>query len=128
MLDAIDVNDHRVLRRHTVPAAVRTPVIPEYVVHRDGVSQVGKLSAEAVVLEYESAAREVEAMGAHLIERVKQCEAMTKDALCAIDEMRETANRYREEGKRVFMQIEDCALITAEVRATCEAMKSKITR
>ena len=65
-------------------------------------------------------------MGAELIERVKQCEAMTRDALAVTQEMRETAARYREEAKRIFVQIEDCSLMTAEVRRTCTELKDRI--
>src|SRR5437588_8003780 len=100
-----------------VPPRVSAPALqmPDYVEHQDGATEIGKLSAEAVVREYESAAKEIEAMGAELIERVKQCEAMTREALVANEEMKETAARYREEAKRIFIQIENCTLITAEV-------------
>jgi hypothetical protein len=116
------------------PPRVRAPAlaipdvlaIPDYVEHREGATEIGKLSAEAVVREYEAAAKEIEAMGVELIERVKQCETMTRDALAATAEMKETAARYREEAKRIFLQIEDCSLMTAEVRKTCTELKEKI--
>jgi hypothetical protein len=50
------------------------PAMPDYVEHRDGATEIGKLSAEAIVREYEAAAKEIEAMGAELVERVKQCD------------------------------------------------------
>jgi hypothetical protein len=100
--------------------------MPDYVEHREGATEIGKLSAEAVVREYEATAKEIEAMGTELIERVKQCEAMTRDALTVNEELREMANRYREEAKRVFVQIENCSLVTAEVRKTCLELKEKI--
>ena len=111
-----------------VPPRVRAPTtaIPDYVEHREGATEVGKLSAEAVVREYEAAAKEIEGMGAELMERVKQCEAMTLDALAVTEEMKETAARYREEAKRVFLQIENCTLMTAEVRKTCTELKEKL--
>jgi len=110
------------------PPEMRSPElpIPDYVEHRDGATEIGKLSAEAVVREYEAAAKDIEAMGAELIERVKQCEAMTRDALAATQVMKETAKRYREEAKRIFIQIEDCSLMTAEVRKTCTELKERI--
>jgi hypothetical protein len=110
------------------PPKVREPavLIPDYVEHRDGATEIGKLTAEAIVREYEAAAKDIEAMGAELIERVKQCEAMTRDALAVTQEMKETARRYREEAKRVFVQIEDCSLMTAEVRKTCTELKERI--
>jgi len=114
---------------NAVPPTVRAPALemPEYVHHREGATEIGKLSAEAVVREYEAAAKEIEAMGAELIERVKQCEAMTQDALAATQEMKETAARYREVAKRIFMQIEDCCVMTAEVRKTCTELKERIS-
>jgi hypothetical protein len=110
------------------PAALRPPTaaIPDYVEHCEGATEIGKLSAEAVLREYEAAAKEIEGMGAELIERVKQCEAMTRDALAVTEEMKETAARYREEAKRIFLQIENCTLMTAEVRKTCTELKEKI--
>jgi len=107
---------------------VGSPAIamPDYVEHRDGATEIGKLSAEAVVREYEAAAKEIEAMGVELIELVKQCEATTRDALVVTEELKETAGRYREEAKRVFLQIENCSLVTAEVRKTCTELKEKI--
>jgi len=110
------------------PPRVRAPTIeiPDYVEHCEGATEIGKLSAEAVVREYEAAAKEIEATGAELIERVKQCEAMTKDALAVTEEMKETAARYREEAKRIFLQIENCTRMTAEVRKTCIELKERI--
>ena len=111
-----------------VPPTVRAPglAMPDYVEHRDGATEIGKLSAEAVVREYEAAAKEIEAMGAELIERVTQCEAMARDAFAVTEELKEIAERYREEAKRVFVQIENCSLVTAEVRKTCTELKEKI--
>jgi hypothetical protein len=103
-----------------------TLAMPDYVEHREGTTEIGKLTAEAIVREYESAAKDIEAMGAELIERVKQCEAMTRDASAVTEEMKETAARYRAEAKRIFLQIEDCSLMTAEVRKTCAELKEKI--
>src|SRR5262249_33463515 len=97
--------------------------MPEY---GEGATEIGKLSAEAIVREYEAAAKEIEAMGAELIERVRQCEGMTRDALAVTEELKEVADRYREEAKRVFVQIESCSLLTAEVRKTCGELKERI--
>src|SRR6266850_2229289 len=40
--------------------------MPDYVEHKEGVNQVGKLSAEAVVREYDAAVKEIEALGADI--------------------------------------------------------------
>ena len=110
----------------TPMTAAPAMAMPDYVEHRDGATEIGRLSAEAVVREYEAAAKDIEALGAELIERVKQCEAMSRDVLRVTDELKETAKRYRAEAKRVFDQIESCSLLTAEVRKICEDMKDRL--
>ena len=110
------------------PPSVRAPNIamPDYVEHRDGATEIGKLSAEAVVREYEAAAKDIEDLGVELVEHVKQCEAMSRETLVVIEELKETAERYREEAKRVFLHIENCSQLTAQVRKTCAEMKDRI--
>jgi hypothetical protein len=101
--------------------------LPDYVEHREGVSRVGQLTAEAVVRDYEAAAKEIEAMGAELVSAAKKCEAMTAEVHTAIAFMRETATSYREEAKNIFKRIEECALFTEDVRKTCETVKRRMT-
>src|SRR6201984_1805166 len=108
-------------------AAVPSDPLPDYVEHREGVSRVCALSAEAVVRDYEAAAKEIEAMGAELIGAAKKCEAMTADVHSAIAYMRDTATAYREEAKKIFKRIEECALFTEDVRKTCETVKRGMT-
>lgn len=100
--------------------------MPDYVVHRDGVNRVGKLSAEAVVREYDAAVKEIEALGAELAEAAKRCEATVAGVHSMVAEIKELAAKYRDEGKRYFLQIEDCSLMTSEVRTVCETLKQKI--
>jgi len=90
------------------------------------VSRAGALSAEAVVRDYETAVREIESMGAELIDAAKKCEAMTTEVHDAIAFMRDTAAAYREEAKKVFKRIEDGALFTQDVRKTCEEVKRRM--
>ena len=66
---------------------------------RDGATEIGKLSAEAVVREYEAAAKDIEELGAELVGHVKQCEAMSRDALTVIEELKETAARVPRRGQ-----------------------------
>ena len=112
----------------SVPALRGPPSapMPDYVEHQDGVPRVGALSAEAVVRDYEAAAKEIEAMGAEMIEAARKCEAMTAEVHLAIAYMHETAAAYREDAKRIFKRIEDCSFLTEHVRQTCEALKHKI--
>src|ERR1700752_3390612 len=109
------------------PGGSLAPVaLPDYVEHQDGVSRVGALSAEAVVRDYEAAAKEIESMGSELIDAAKKCEAMTAEVHNAIAFMRDTAAAYREEAKMIFRRIEDCALFTQHVRKTCEDVKRRM--
>jgi hypothetical protein len=102
--------------------------LPDYVEHKEGVNQVGKLSAEAVVREYDAAVKEIEALGAELTEAAKKCEATVAGVYAMVSEIKELAASYREEGKRYFLQIEECSLTTSEVRTVCEALKQKISK
>ena len=102
--------------------------LPDCVEHTDGVTRVSALSAEAVVRDYESAAKEMEAMGSELIDAARKCEALTAQVHDAIAFMRETAAGYREEGRKIFERIEECALFTEDVRKTCEQVKRRMTR
>jgi hypothetical protein len=100
--------------------------MPDYVEHREGVNRAGKLSAEAVVREYDAAVKEIEALGAELTEAARKCEETVAGVHSMIDEIKELAASYRDEGKRYFLQIEECSLMTSEVRTVCEALKNKI--
>ena len=100
--------------------------MPDYVEHKEGVNQVGKLTAEVVVREYDAAVKEIEALGAELIEAAKRCEAVVAGVHSMVNEIKELAANYREEGKRYFLQIEDCSLMTSEVRTVCETLKKRI--
>ncbi len=124
----LPVREPRSLNVVSAKSGMPGRAMPDYVEHCDGATEIGKLSAEAVVREYEAAAKEIEGMGAELIERVKQCETMTKNAFAATEEMKETAAKYREEAKRIFMEIENCTRMTEEVRKTCTDLKEKIAQ
>jgi hypothetical protein len=123
-------NSRRAPVIRAVPQSLDVPLpkgpMPDYVEHREGVNQVGKLSAEAVIREYDAAVKEIEALGAELAEAAKKCEAMVAGVHAMVTEIKELAANYREEGKRYFLQIEDCSLMTAEVRSVCETLKKKI--
>ncbi|MCP4617726.1 MAG: hypothetical protein GY844_14995 [Bradyrhizobium sp.] len=113
-------------RSYNAPTVASPATMPEYVEHSDAATEIGKLSAEAVVGEYEAAAKEIEAMGADLLDRVRQCEAVTAGALSVTDELKEVAARYRIEAKRIFDQIESCSSAVADVRRTCIELRDKL--
>jgi len=120
---------HETRSTHSAQPTVSAPdlAMPDYVEHRKEATEIGKLSAEAVVREYEAAAKEIESMGGELIERARQCEAMTRDALAVTDELNEIAARYRQEAKRVFEHIESCSSVVAEAHRICGNLRDKIS-
>ena len=128
--DMIHSNNRRPAAVHAMPDINDMPLpkgpMPDYVEHKQGVNQVGKLSAEAVIREYDAAVKEIEALGQELAEAAKNCEAMVAGVHAMVAEIKELAAKYRDEGKRYFLQIEDCSLMTSEVRTVCETLKKKI--
>jgi hypothetical protein len=108
------------------PSRTPTPPVPEYVSHREDVTEIGKLSAEAIVREYEVTAREIEAMGEVVRDMMQRCEQLTSSAASMLKDIKATAQSYRKEGKRIFNEIESCSSTTEEVRRMCEAFRDKI--
>jgi hypothetical protein len=124
-VEGIDRELGPILKRPAAAAPSPEP-LPDYVQHRDGINRVGKLTAEAVVREYEAAVKEIEALGTELQDAAKRCEAMVTGVHAMIGEISEIASRYQDEAKHYFVQIEACSVMTNEVRETCEALKKKI--
>jgi signal transduction protein with GAF and PtsI domain len=125
--DAVHQNRPYVQANDHVPRTTLAPPVPEYVSHRDDVSEIGKLSAEAIVKEYEETAQEIEAMGDVVREMVKRCDQLSTSASSMLKDIKSTAARYRKEGKRMFTEIEACSSAADEVRKMCESFRDKIT-
>jgi hypothetical protein len=127
--EIIEISNRKLPSIHIVPndeQSLPKGPMPDYVEHREGVNRAGKLSAEAVVREYDAAVKEIEALGAELTEAANKCEETVAGVHSMVNDIKELAASYREEGKRYFMQIEECSLMTSEVRTVCEALKKKI--
>ena len=104
----------------------RPPTVPDYVSHREDVTEIGKLSAEAIVKEYEVTAKEIEALGEFVKEMAQRCEQLSASASAMLKDIKATAARYRKEGKRMFSEIETCSSATEEVRRLCETFRDRI--
>jgi hypothetical protein len=125
VLKKVPPRDHRAV--DFVPSINRTPSpMPQYVEHRADVDQIGKLSAEAVIAQYEGAVKALEAMGTTLIDCVKRAEKMAAGCKDAIAYVQDTAQKYREEAKLIFDRIQQASVMTAEVRSVCDEMRKKI--
>jgi len=109
-----------------VESMPRTPAVPDYVSHHGDATEIGKLSAEAIVKEYEITAKEIEAVGEFVKEMAQRCEQLSTSASEMLKEIKNTAARYRKEGKRIFNEIESCSSATNEVRQLCGTFRDKI--
>jgi phage host-nuclease inhibitor protein Gam len=124
--DAVQQSHPQVQALDFAPRNTLVPRVPDYVSHREDVSEIGKLSAEAIVKEYEETAKEIETMGNVVREMVQRCEQLTASASAMLADIRATAARYRKEGKRMFTEIESCSSATDEVRRLCETFRDKL--
>jgi hypothetical protein len=120
------LRDHRPI--DFAPPKVRTPSppMPPYVEQHTGIDQLGKLSAEAVIAQYEDAVKALEAMGTTLIDCVQRAEKMAAGCKDAIAYVQDTAQKYREEAKLIFDRIQQATVMTAEVRSVCDDMRKRI--
>jgi hypothetical protein len=121
-----EVVPHRTSTAEVTAYAPPSQRLPEYVSHVEGVNELGKLSAEAIVNQFEDAAKEIEAMAKELTESAKRCEEMVAGAHAAAEKCMEVATLYRDQGKRYFTEIENCSVMTDEVRKACDAMMTRI--
>lgn len=117
---------HRPPHIQAVEPMPRAPSVPDYVNHREDATEIGKLSAEAIVREYEVTAKEIEAVGEFVKEMAQRCEQLTTSASAMLKDIRTTAARYRKEGKRIFNEIESCSSATEEVRQLCETFRDRV--
>jgi hypothetical protein len=126
--DVRDIAQQRPPHIQAVEYAPRTlaPPVPEYVDHRDDATEIGKLSAEAIIKEYEETAKEIESIGEFVKDMVQRCEQLAISASTMLKDIKTTAARYRKEGKRMFQEIESCSSTTDEVRRLCESFRDKI--
>jgi hypothetical protein len=105
--------------------SVHSEPIPDGVEHVEEGSQG---ASKAVARDFESALKEIEAMGAELTSLVKKCEAMTSDVQNVTALIASTAEAYRREGKKIFERIEECAASTDDVRRRCEDIKRRMIK
>jgi predicted nucleic acid-binding Zn-ribbon protein len=126
--DVRDLAQQKPQHVEAVDYAPRTssPPVPEYVSHRDDATEIGKLSAEAIIKEYEETAKEIEAIGEFVKDMLQRCDQLATSTSTMLKDIKATAARYRKEGKRMFQEIEKCSSTTDEVRRLCESFRDKI--
>lgn len=111
--------------------------LPSYVEHHEEVSDVGRLSAQAVATEYEGAAVDIEGLAQGLIEMAAKCNEDTKMVIqhnelvrAQIEEQvtacMAAAQIYRDEAKAASDKIQTQSLLIDEARQTLQATLKRI--
>ena len=107
------------MRRHAPPAEVI-----EYAPPRD----VGRLTSDAVLASYETAARSLEDLGMSMREMLKANDEMVHEANDALKQVEDTIAACREHGKLFALRITNSSDMIREVREACTALRDKIER
>jgi uncharacterized coiled-coil DUF342 family protein len=87
---------------------------------------LGRMSAEAVLTQYEAAAKAVEEMGDAVKERVRNIAGALLECDADMKEIAETAASIREKGKHVQVQIEEASALSSSIRSACIEFKKKV--
>jgi hypothetical protein len=135
--DAIGELTRREHRTAYPAESKRSLPLPEYVEHRELVSDVGRLSAQAVAAEYESAAIDVEKLAQGLIEMSAKCSEDTNMVIKHHDMVRAkieeqvnacmaAAQLYRDEAKAAFDKIQTQSLLIDDARRTLQQTLARV--
>lgn len=125
----------RVAQAHRTPAPEL--VLPGYIEPREEVSEVGRLSGQAVAAEIESAAVDIEGLAQGLIEMAAKCnedaamvnkhnEMVRAKIEQQVTACMEAAQLYRDEAKLAFDKIQTQSLLIDDARRTLQAMLERI--
>jgi hypothetical protein len=87
---------------------------------------IGRLSAEAVLAQYDHAAKCVEELGLEVKERIRKLEGQLKEADADLKLIAEAADKIRDKGKMVHLQIEEASQLSKDIRETCAEFVRKV--
>lgn len=88
---------------------------------------IGRLSAEAVLSQYEAAAKAVEGMGEEIKDRIQRLEDALKECDKDMHTVEEAAKAIREKGKLVYMQIQEASGVSDAIRNACAEFHKKVS-
>ena len=92
----------------------------------ESTGQLGVLSAAAVDSIFETAAKDIDAMGDELKAAALRCEALLAEILASIEDTAITARAYRARGQRMSEELGSLDRVSKQVARTCAAMRTKI--
>jgi len=87
---------------------------------------LGRLSAEAVLSQYEGAAKAIEGLGEEITDRARKLEASLIEADRDLKLIAEAAEAIREKGKLVYVQIEEASGVSRNIRDVCAELRNKV--
>ena len=110
------------------PPATRHPLVglPDYVQHAEGADEIAKITAHAVITQYEECAKSIEAMGGPLKELAEGHQRSIDDIHAALQYVADAAQHCRDLGAGSFDRFQKTAGIIAEVRRICDESRGKI--
>ena len=93
---------------------------------KQNLDDLGRMSAEAVLTQYEAAAKAFEEMGDAVKDRVAKIAGALLECDRDMKEIAETAELIREKGRHVQIQIEEASALSNDIRTACNEFKRKI--
>jgi hypothetical protein len=105
------------------PVHIATPERPDMNAHLE---DLGRMSAEAVLTQWDATAKEVEDLGIAVKERVKSIATSLIELDGNLKELAETAAAVREKGNLTKLQIEEASTLSNALREACADIR-KIT-
>jgi hypothetical protein len=87
---------------------------------------IGKLSAEAVLKQYEQTAKDVENLGVTVKEWIAKLEGVLKDCNDDLKLISDAAKHVRDKGDAIHAVIDQASAVSKTIRDTCADFTSKV--
>ncbi len=110
------------------PPAVRQPrsELPSYVKHAEGADEIAKLTAHAIIKQYEELALTLEKLRDPLMEQADGHQKALDNLHAEMKRVDDSVQRVRDLGTQAFEQFQKTAGVIAEVRRVCDDACDKI--
>ena|SRR5215471_1718294 len=112
--------------RETAPP-IEPVVIPDWAKIADNITRTGQIASQAIAVDFEKAAKEIEILGAELVGIAKAHDSMMDRLRTAIEEIQETAKRYREHGAGLLKEIQLSSRKIAAIHEHAVHLKAALT-
>lgn len=87
---------------------------------------LGVLSAEAVLMQYEAAAKSFEELGVEIKDRIAKLQAMLMECDHDLKLIADGAEAIREKGKMAHAQIAEACQVSSQIRSACDAFSRNL--